>query len=82
MSETQGKSFVTALLLCIFLGGLGVHRFYTGHIKTGVGMLVLGLLSILTFGITGFAVFVWAVIDIVNICTGKFKTVEGADLVK
>jgi TM2 domain-containing membrane protein YozV len=82
MSETQGKSFVTALLLCIFLGGLGVHRFYTGHIKTGVGMLVLGLLSVPTFGITGFAVFVWAVIDIVNICTGKFVAADGSALVR
>ena len=82
MSETQGKTFLATLLLCIFLGSLGVHRFYTGHIKTGVGMLVLGLLSMLTFGLTGVAVFVWVVIDIVNICTDKFKTVDGQALVK
>lgn len=37
----------TALLLCIFLGGLGAHKFYEG--KTGMGILYLftgGLLGI------------------------------------
>ena len=82
MSETQGKTFLATLLLCIFLGGLGVHRFYTGHIKTGIIMLVLGLLSMLTFGLTGMAVFVWMVIDIVNICTGKFVAADGSALVR
>ena len=24
------KSFITALLLCLFLGGIGAHRFYVG----------------------------------------------------
>src|SRR5215472_13048405 len=27
---TAGKDWLAALLLCIFLGGLGAHRFYTG----------------------------------------------------
>ena len=82
MSETQGKQFLVALLLCIFLGSLGVHRFYAGHMKSGAGMLALCLLSPLTFGIGYIGLFVWWVIDIINICTGKFVAADGSALVR
>ena len=39
------KSFITALLLVLFLGGLGAHRFYVG--KTGTGVLYLFTLGLL-----------------------------------
>jgi len=45
------KSKTTALVLCIFLGWLGVHRFYVG--KTGTGILWL-----LTWGIGGIGWFI------------------------
>lgn len=35
----SGKSQIVALLLCIFLGVLGIHRFYLGY--TGMGILYL-----------------------------------------
>ncbi|MFA5802019.1 MAG: NINE protein [Thermoleophilia bacterium] len=60
------KSKITALLLCFFLGGLGVHRFYVG--KTGTGILML-----LTLGGLG----VWTLIDFVMIILGKFTDSEG-----
>lgn len=41
------KSRLIALLLCIFVGGLGIHRFYVGKIGTGV----LWLLTAGCFGI-------------------------------
>lgn len=45
------KDKTVALLLCIFLGHLGVHRFYEGRIGTGIlWMFTLGL-----FGIGWFA---------------------------
>lgn len=56
------KSKTTALLLCIFLGGLGVHRFYVG--KGGTGILYL-----FTAGLFGIG---W-IIDIIRIATGSFK---------
>lgn len=34
------KSWITTLLLCLFLGGLGVHRFYAGKIGTGILQLI------------------------------------------
>lgn len=48
------KSKVTTILLSIFLGGLGVDRFYVGDIGQGVGKLLVGWL---TFGI-------WPFVDI------------------
>ena len=66
MAETSGKNGVVALLLCLLLGGLGIHRFYAGKIGTGVLML-------LTFGGLG----VWWLIDLIMIAIGKFKDKQG-----
>ena len=64
-----GKSKSTTFLLCYFLGILGVHRFYTGKMLTGI-------LMILTFG--GFGI--WWLIDMVRIAAGRFRDKEGNDL--
>ena len=61
-----GKSQLIALLLCIFLGGLGIHRFYLGY--TGIGVIQL-----LTAG--GFGV--WFIIDLIRIITGDLKPKNG-----
>jgi len=63
------KSNVTALLLCLFLGALGVHRFYVGKIGTGV-------LQLVTIGGLG----IWALIDLIMIIMQKFTDGEGNTL--
>ena len=45
------KSKVAAGLLAIFLGALGIHKFYLGYKKEGIIMLVICLLGfLLLFG--------------------------------
>jgi TM2 domain-containing membrane protein YozV len=68
---TESKDWLVTLLLSIFVGQLGVHRFYVG--KTGSGVLML-----LTLGGCG----IWYIIDIIMVATGSFKDAEGRDLVK
>ena len=57
----SAKSQVSALLLCIFLGLFGAHRFYVG--KTGTGLLYL-----FTGGLLGVG---W-IVDIFVIAAGCF----------
>ena len=66
---TSDKSNVVALLLCFFIGILGVHRFYVGKIGTGV-------LQLVTFGGLG----IWALIDMIMIILQKFTDGEGNTL--
>lgn len=70
-AATGQKSWLAALLLCIFLGGLGVHRFYVGKIGTGI-------LMILTFGGLG----IWVIIDLIMIAIGNFRDKQGNALTR
>ncbi|MFI6505508.1 TM2 domain-containing protein [Nonomuraea typhae] len=65
------KSWLVAVLLCFFLGVLGVHRFYVGKIGTGI-------LQLITIGGLG----VWALIDFIMILVGAFKDKQGQPLAK
>lgn len=71
MSNGEQKSWMTTLLLCIFAGSIGVHRFYVG--KTGSGIAQL-----LTLGGCG----IWTLIDLIQILTGKFTDAQGRPLLK
>lgn len=65
-NQKSEKGYVPMILLCLFLGQLGVHRFYAGKVGTGVAML-------LTLGGLG----IWTLIDLIMIILGNFKDKEG-----
>ena len=65
-TELSEKGFVPTILLCFFLGGLGVHRFYVGKIGTGI-------LQLLTLGGLG----IWVLIDFIIIVCGNFSDKSG-----
>tara|TARA_B110000914_G_C15303990_1_gene372418 strand:+ start:272 stop:736 length:465 start_codon:yes stop_codon:yes gene_type:complete len=44
MSKNE-KDKLIACLLAIFLGGLGIHKFYLGYEKQGITMLLLGTIG-------------------------------------
>jgi TM2 domain-containing membrane protein YozV len=66
------KSWIVALLLCFFLGFLGIHRFYVGKVGTGI-------LQIITVG--GFF-GIWVLIDFIMILIGKFTDKQGQPLAR
>ncbi len=47
-----GENWFMALLLCFFLGYLGIHRFYLGY-------TTIGIVQLLTVGVLG----IWSTID-------------------
>ena len=58
------KSKLVAILLAFFLGALGIHRFYMGHVGVGLAML---LMTVVTFGGLAIVSAIWALVDIVLI---------------
>ncbi len=65
----SSKSRLAALLLCFFLGYLGIHRFYAGKVGTGLIWLV-------TAGLFGVGI----VVDFILILLGSFTDREGRRL--
>lgn len=63
------KSKGVALLLCIFLGWCGAHKFYVGRIGSG-------LVYLFTYGVFGIG---W-IVDIIRILLGHFKDKYGLAL--
>jgi len=63
------KSRVVALLLCIFFGLWGVHRFYAGKVGTGILYIFTG----------GLFLVGW-IFDLVRIISGEFLDVNGRPL--
>ena len=69
--DISPKSRLVTTLLAWILGGLGIDRFYTGHV-------MLGVVKLVTAGGFGF----WWVIDFIMAVAGKRKDKEGKLIAK
>jgi TM2 domain-containing membrane protein YozV len=70
MSAPQ-RHWLAAFLLSVFLGHLGVDRFYLGYIGKG-------FLKLVTLG--GFGI--WWIYDMIVIGVGKLPDAEGQELLR
>ncbi len=69
--EVDGFDWLVTLLLCVFLGSLGIHRFYTKNIGIGVVQLV-------TLGGCG----IWTLIDLILIIVDGYHDGYGRPLAR
>ncbi|WP_041251983.1 TM2 domain-containing protein [Flavobacterium indicum] len=66
-AAAEGKSQVIALILCLVVGGIGIHRFYLGYTWQGI-------VQLLTLGGCG----IWSLIDLIRIITGDLQPKNGS----
>ncbi|MDC0297474.1 TM2 domain-containing protein [Crocinitomicaceae bacterium] len=66
--EKQIQSKVTMMIVCWFLGGLGIHRLMMGYSNWWLMLITLGGCGI------------WTLIDLIQIATGSMKMADGRDL--
>ena len=60
-----GKDKMTMILICLFLGGIGIHNFMMGETKKGIVKIVATFLC----GLGG----ILALIDLIKIATDKYE---------
>ncbi|MBR4441333.1 MAG: TM2 domain-containing protein [Bacteroidales bacterium] len=70
-TTSSQSSWLVTLLLCLFVGYLGVHRFYTKN-------WLVGIIQLFTGGGCG----IWWLIDLILIVAGSYRDGDGQPLVK
>ncbi len=66
VKEAQSK--ITMIIVCWFLGSLGIHRMMMGYSNWWLQLITLGGCGI------------WALIDLIKIATGSMKMADGREL--
>jgi len=69
MSEVKPvQQKTTMIIICFFVGGLGIHRLMMGYSNWWLMLLTLGGCGI------------WTLIDFIKIITGSMKMSDGREL--
>lgn len=63
------QSKTTMILVCLFLGGIGLHRLMMGYSNWWLMLITLGGCGI------------WSLIDLIKLITGSMKMSDGRDLI-
>jgi len=66
VKEVQQKT--TMIIVCFFLGGLGIHRLMMGYSNWWLMLITCGGCGI------------WSIIDFIKLVTGGMKMADGRDL--
>ena len=87
MENKSKKNWLTTLMLCWFLGFLGVHRLYAGKLGTGFliayGTVCASLIMFINIylGLAAFTIVGAAVVnDFTLICLKRFQDCYGKDI--
>lgn len=84
--EKSEKNWMTCLLLCIFFGWLGIHRFYAGKIISGIIIALIPVATVVTiFLLLPFSAPLTSLIvliDLIMIVTGNFKDGNNKYIIK
>jgi TM2 domain-containing membrane protein YozV len=68
MEEKKVQSKVTMIIVCWFLGSLGIHRLMMGYSNWWLMLITLGGCGI------------WTIIDLIQIIMGKMGMADGRPL--
>ncbi len=83
MAEISSRSRLVTVLLTLFLGIFGVHRFYIGKTRTAIVMLILSILYLVMVRLWGLMIIslavvgLWSFIDFILAVSGIMKDGEG-----
>ena len=73
---TGSSVWIVTVLLCVFLGCIGAHRFYTGHKEIGIFQLLITIFTCYTLG------WIWPFIDLILLLCEDYKMSDGQILLR